>query len=485
MLATLRAAKLGFAVMSLMLYGRLFGIGLRMDAWVFASSLVAAAGMMAWGPVNEIARSRFLQQVARDGFAAAAQGATRLLRVTALGSALMALLLWFAGPWLLSILYVGAQHGGGLLVLRVFALMLPSLVLSQILALGSAYLNCCAVIYAPEWIGVGAALVSLVSVYGLEPALGVYSLVVGYYLGLLLSVGSVLLLLMRRRFLGASWRPLAGPAVFDYLWFSAPLFLSYGAGQANGLLEKTLASSLGVGMVASVNYSSQIKATLQAVITSVLFSIAVPRLTQAANDGAATPSFAVAWRDVQRVVVLFLVAVVPPLWGGANLIAVVLFGKGRVSVDQLALISGLIRSYLIALVPVSLYLVHGVALLAQQKSRSYAVWGVAAQLLSAAFSLALVSKLGAQAFPLALLLSHSLAAVAMARVVGPSRQLWVEFAGWLGMLTLYSVLIRALAFWTHMRISSALPALMLVAVVHGAALGGAIWWYRARQKRGV
>ena len=150
-LATLRGMKLGLAVVSLILYGRLFGISLQMDAWVFASGVVAAAGMMTWGPVNEIARSRFLQQAARDGFIAAAQGATRLLRVTALGSALLAILLWFAGPWLLSILYVGARHGGGeLLVLRVFALMLPSLVLTQLLALGCAYLNCCGIIYAPE-----------------------------------------------------------------------------------------------------------------------------------------------------------------------------------------------------------------------------------------------------------------------------------------------------------------------------------------------
>jgi putative peptidoglycan lipid II flippase len=471
--------------MSLMLYGRLFGIGLQMDAWVFASGVVAAAAMMAWGPVNEIARSRFLQQAALDGVPLAEQGATRLLRVTAVGSALLALLLWFAGPWLLSVLYVGARNGGGLLVLRVFALMLPSLVLSQILALGGAYLNCCSVIYAPEWIGVGAALVSLASVYGLHASLGIYSLVVGYYLGLLLSVCWVLLLLMRRRFLGAPWRPLAGPAVSDYLKFSSPLYMSYGAGQANGLLEKALASSLGVGVVASVNYSAQIKATLQSVIMSVLFSIAVPRLTHAATGDPGAPSFAVAWRDVQRVVVLFLVAVLPPLWGGANLIAIVLFGRGRVSAEQLDLIVGLIRFYLIALVPVALSLVHGVALLAQQKSRSYAVWSVVALLLSSAFSVVFLHALGAQAFPLALLLSYSLAAVAMARAVGPSRQLWIELLGWLGILAVASVLLRVLASWAQAKIGLALPALMLVAAVYGAVLASGFLWFRSRQRRRV
>jgi len=484
-LATLRGVKLGLAVMSLILYGRLFGIGLQMDAWVFASGLVASAGMMAWGPVNEIARSRFLQQATRDGFASAARGATKLLRFTAMGSVLLALLLWFAGPWLLSILYAGAHNDGKVLVLRVFALILPSLVLSQVQALGSAYLNCCGVIYAPEWIAVGATLTSLVSVFGLASMLGVYALVVAYYLNLLLSVGCVLILLLRRRFLGAPWRPLAGPAVLDYLWFSAPLFLSYGAGQANGLLEKALSSSLGVGMVASVNYSSQIKSTLQAVITSVLFSLAVPRLTHAVTSGTDEIEFAVVWREVQRVVMLFLLAVLPLVWGGADLIAAVLFGKARVSADQLGLIAGLIRFYLVALVPVSLYLVHGVALLAQQKGRSYALCGVVSQLMSAAFSLSLLPVLGVQAFPLALLLSHSVAAVAMSYAVGSSRSLWIELIGWLGVIALASVLVRSLASWTHMKLSSALPALILVSVVYGAALGAGLLWHRSRQRRGV
>ena len=191
------------------------------------------------------------------------------------------------------------------------------------------------------------------------------------------------------------------------------------------------------------------------------------------------------WRVVQRVVMLFLLAVLPFVWGGADLVAGVLFGKARVSTAELALIAGLIRLYLAALVPVSLYLVHGIALLAQQKNRIYAVWGVAAQLLSAAFSLSLVHVLGARAFPIALLLSHSLAAVVMARAVGPSRQLWVELFGWLGIIALSCVLTRMLALWVQMKMGSALPALILVAAVYGAALMAGLLWYRSRQRRTV
>ncbi len=485
LLATLRGAKLGLAVVSLILYGRLFGIGLQMDAWVFASGVVAAAGMLVWGPVNEIARSRFLRHATHDNFAAAAQGATQLLRFTTLGSALIAFLLWFAGPWLLRALYSGELPDGELLVLRVFTLMLPSLVLGQILSLGVAYLNCCDVIYAPEWIGVGAALASLSSVPALAPMLGIYAIVAAHYINLMLSVGFVLALLLKRRFLGGPWSRHTNSSVRDYLEFSAPLYLSYGAGQANGLLEKALASSTGTGVLTSVNYASQIKSTLQAVLTSVLFSLAVPRLTQATSAGTGWPAFAIAWREVQRVVLLYLLVVLPPVWGGADLITTVLFGTARVGVDQMDLVASLIRYYLVALVPVALYLVHGAALLAQQKGRSYAVSGVVAQMISAACCLALLRTYGPQMFPLALLVSHGVVAVAMARAVGPSRQLWAELIGWLVVLALAGTLMRVLANWALIYIESPVVALMLIAGVHGAVVGAGLLWHKLRWMRHV
>lgn len=484
LLALLRFSKLGLSLLFLLICARLFGVGVTMDSWVFASGLVAAAGMFAWGPVNEIVRSRFLLQAARSSFAEAAQSATRLMRFTALGSVLLALVLWLAGPWLLPLLYTGADAESDRLVLQVFVLMLPSLVLGQVLALGAAYLNCCDMIYAPECIGVGAALLSLGCVYALGPSLDVYALIVAHYAGLLFSVLGVLVLLLHRRFLGAELQPAFGPMVRDYLLFSVPLFFSYGAGQANGMLEKALASSLGAGMVSSVNYASQIKSTLQAVVSSVLFSLAVPRLTHAQATGCSLHEFSLVWREVQRVVVLFLLVVLPPFWGGADLITTVLFGASRVSVGQQSLVTDLIRWYLIALFPVALYLVHGSALLAQQKGRSYAVWGVASQAISACCCLLLVQMLGPKVFPVALLFSHGLAAVAMARAVGGSRLLWIDLLGWLALLALAGIALAKLGGWLSSHAVTALPALISLIVIHGLVLFagyvGYRWWWGAR-----
>lgn len=481
LLALMRFAKLGLVLASLMLYGRIFGIGVQMDAWVVASGVVAAAGMFVWGPVNEIVRSRFLQHAARDGFQTATEHATRLLRLTALGSVILAGLMWLAGPLVLPWLYAGETIESELLVSRMFALMLPSLVLGQTLALGSAYLNCCEVIYTPEWIGIGAALVSLLSVYILSPYVGIFALVAAHYTGLVLSVVCVLALLLRRRFFNASWRPFAGPMVRDYLAFSAPLYFSYSAGQANGLFERALASSIGVGMVSSVNYASQFKSTLQAVLSSVLFSLAVPKLSKAAMSGG-WKEFADAWQGVQRVVAMFLLVVLPPFWGCADLIVEVLFGAARIRADKLGLVAELIRWYLAALIPVGLYLVHGSALLAQQKGRSYAVWGVVAQAMSAGCCLLFVHILGPQVFPFSLMLSHGVAAIGMARAAGPSRALWLELLRWSVALVVASVALHGIAAWISSRTEIAAFALALVGGVYGVALLGAFAIYRFQRR---
>jgi putative peptidoglycan lipid II flippase len=485
LLALLRLCKLGLSLSLLLVCARLFGVSLATDAWVFASGVVAALGLFVWGPVNEIARSRFLLQLGRDGFLDAAQAAAQLIRVTALGSVLLAFVLWFCAPWLLSWLYQSSGVEADRLVLRVFALMLPSIVLSQVLALGTAFLNCCDMIYEPEWIGVVAALCSFVCLFALGADVGIYALVAAHYVGLLVAVFGVLALLWRRRFLAGFLRPASGPAVRDYLLFSLPLYSSYGAGQANVMLEKSLASSMGVGMVSSLNYASQIKSTLQAVVSSVLFSLAVPRLSRALSMGAGEHDFTLAWLEVQRVVALLLLLVLAPVWGGADLIVGVLFDVARVNEAQMALVADLIRWYLVALVPVSLYLVHGCALLAQQRGRSYAVWGVVSQALSVLICLFFFDAWGPKVFPLALFVSHGLAAVAMAVTVGSSGLLWRDFFVWMVLLFTSCGTAFIFAQWIALQVGSGFMALLILCGSYAALLllcfAGYRLWQRSRR----
>lgn len=417
LLASLRFVKLSTSVLVLILYGRVFGIGLHMDSWVFASGVIATVGLALWGPLNEVVRSRYVRQVSEAGPKAARQAATSLLAVTTTASVFVCAALYLTAPNLVAMLFASNEPTAHGLVLNLFLLMLPSIVISQVLNLGTAYMNCHGMIYTPEFMGIAAAGINFVGVLLLSPWMGMYSLPCGYYAGIIVSLLIVLRFLYVHRYLHCTHGPRAVINEFcGALMFASPLFMSYLAGQLNGLLEKYIASLMGVGVISSINYASQIKSTLQAVLTTVMFSLIVPRLTQAALQDS-SKRFDVMLKELQNVALLFLLIVLPPVVGGADAIAAVLFGNASAAGGEVQEIASLIRLYAATLVPVALFLVYGVALLAQQKAYAYAVLGVAAQLLSALICVGLFRVLGAEVFPWALLLSHLAVALLMLKYV--------------------------------------------------------------------
>lgn len=464
--------KLSLTVAVLLLYARAFGIGIQMDSWVFASGFAASVGLVLWGPVNEIVRSRFVRQVAEAGEENARSSATSLLVFSATASVLVCILLFMGAPQIVDTLYAASEPSAKSLVLTLFVLMLPSIVIGQFLSLGTAYMNCYDAIYTPEFMGIAAAVLNLACVAALSPLMGIHSLVLGFYIGAAASLLVVVRFLLSRGFL----RRAGGLAMIfrdsrHAIVFAAPLFFSFGAGQLNVLLEKYLASLMGVGVMSSVNYASQIKSTLQAVLTSVLFSLIVARLTHAASqqDGDV---FKRMLTEAQRLAMIFVLTVLPFVFGTADALAAVLFGNSLTSASALQEMVLLIRLYAIALVPVALYLVYGVALLAQQKGRSYAALGVAAQLLSAAISVSLFQVLGSAVFPIALWLSHLAAALLMLQRIDVARRraLVVDASAFAAAIAVTAVVLllahRVLATAFH----SDLLRLGLLALAYGLAV---------------
>ena len=169
---------------------------------------------------------------------------------------------------------------------------------------------------------------------------------------------------------------------------------------------------------------------------------------------------------------------VPPIFGTSELIAQLLFKIGNAATVQQTKVASLIYGYVAALLPVALYLVHGTALLARQRGQQYAVWGVASQFMSAIVSIALLAPYGAMAFPIALVVSHSMAAVFMASAVGPSLPIWKETGMALILLAAVSYIWTLLAQYAQAATGSALLGLVFVSAAHTALLGLAYLCYR-------
>ena len=467
-LASLRFLKIAFSAGAVILYARYFGIGFEMDSWVWASGITASIGLMLWGPVNETIRSRFVRLMSESGQAVALSNARSVLLFTTAVSLLVAAVIYFGLPQIIGSLYPTSTPAQSRLLSEIILLMLPSIVIGQVLNLGIAYMNCHDIIYTPEVMGIFSSALNLLCVPLLSPRLGVYSLVVGHYLGILVSLIVVTHFLYVRKVMRGPLHPLV-------VWqdskaaiiFAAPLFLSYGAGQMNGLLEKFIGSLLGVGVVSSVNYASQIKSTLQAVLASVLFSLVVPRLTQAASSSDET-QFTRMLRDSQRTALICLFFLLPFVFGAAEPIALLLFGKAVSSPAALAEMSTLIRLYVAALLGVVLYLVYGVALLAQQKGKVYAVYGVGSQLASAAFTILLYKILGSSVFAYALLVSHLGAALLMLRHIESSnrRDILEDASKFFLIISLFAALIYAAHEISRVFLSTPAQSLACLVIVN-------------------
>ena len=469
LLASLRFVKIFLTALVLMIYSRVFGIGIQMDSWVFASGITAYVGLALWGPVNELVRSRFVRQVSEAGEKSARTSATSLLIFTLTASVLVCFVLLIGAPQVVTALLGATEPAARSLVLKIFVIMLPSIIIGPVLSQGIAYMNCYGAIYAPEFMGIATALLNMACVLALNPLLGIYSLVFGYYLGAVLSLIVVLHFLRSRGIL----RGVAGARAIlkdagAVIIFAAPLFFSYGSAQMNGLLEKYLASLMGVGVISSVYYASQIKSALQAVLSSVLFSLIVPRLTQAASQWGGG-EFKRMFAESQRVAMMFVLIVLPFVFGAADSLAAILFSKAATSASAQQEIALLIRLYAAALVPVVLYLVYGVALLAQEKGGAYATLGVTAQLMSALFCVAMFRPLGPQVFPIALLLSHLAAALLMLHRIDLQgrRAILAEASGFIVLLAAASVAVmlagRSLSDASH----SSLLSLGLLGLAYG------------------
>lgn len=411
-LAAVRCVKLTLNVVTLVLYGRLFGVGPEMDAWILASSIVAAAGMAIWGAVNETVRSRYVHEKEDRGETEANKTAVSLIVFTTGISVLLCLVLYFCTPAVIRYFSSDNELAPTAEVTHILVLLLPSLVLVQLLNLVVSYMNCYGVVYLPEFTGIAGALLNILCTILLATELGVHAIVWGYYAGLLVSTVVILNFLIAKGFFGSFvWSAKIIQSGFSAVAFALPLFLAYLIGQANVLYEKYLAGLMGVGVISSVNYASQIRFTLQAVLSSVLFSVVVPRLTLVATQRSG--EFKKILMNSQLATFIFILAVVPFVYGASDGLAAVILGSKSEGADAVDVVARLIRLYSLALLPICLYSLYAGALLSQQKGKVYGFLGAFAQLCSMGICAFMYKKLGAEVFPVALFFSHLFVSVLM------------------------------------------------------------------------
>lgn len=410
LLFILRLVKSAAQIVILSISAKFFGVGLDRDFYILAYTTVLVADLLIWGPINETFRTKFIYIIEEESESVAIKKTNSLFLFTNIITALICFLFFVFSP-ALSRLIAPAAHGENLGVLIfMLKLLAPSILFNQINALMTSILNAYHIFFVPELAGFAAALLNITLIFLLAPKIGIYSLIVAYYINLLCLFFLLVFFLKKKRI-----ALLRYPFRFNFsdvktfLLFALPYFVPFSFGQFNTIFEKSIASIIGSGAVSMLDYSRRIIDVPAGVISSVLATILVPTLSKAfiqKNEKVFNTEFI----NILQLGLFFFSLFVGFLAIGSQDIINILFNKGSIDAQSLSKITNLTLLYSIAAVGIFLYQIFSFTLLSSGQVRYTAFWGILPQILMIIFNLLLFKVIGVWIFPVSLFLAHFLTA---------------------------------------------------------------------------
>ena len=417
------------SVASMLVLARIVGVSDSMDIWVLAFSYVSGAGMIMWGPVNELLRSKYIRLKNKSSAEEVYEYVISLINATILLNCLVVFLFFITYVTDVDVFKAVLQPQYKAKFLLIMLIMTPSLILSQFASVSACLINCHDILYMPELIGILGGFFNILIVYLFYEKYGIYSLVTGYYVSLLISICYGLQFYWKSGFLKPKRILSLNFRHFRYFYQGAPILaIAYFAGQFNGLYEKSVAANMGVGYVSLVNYASQIKGTLQAVFASVIITLIVPTLSKI-NYREHGQSFYRNFSQGQSIVLLSLLILIPIITSSSASLTVLIFSKKIGLNTQFNIFSNLLVLYTACLFPIALYLIFGFGLISQGKEKVYALVAIAAQVISTLITYSFSSYIKSVIFPMSLFISHTIAALLMLHFleIGSKRKIVQKF----------------------------------------------------------
>jgi len=405
----LRLLRMSLSIVTLPLTAKFFGVSIERDSWILTMTLLSTVGLAMWGPINETFRAKFVFLKEKEGEKAAISRAVSLVGFTVIVTiAFSFVVLLLTHPIAHALDSTGSPQKLTLIV-SLMLIMLPTLLINQITSIGISVLNAYDVYYLPEFAGTVASICNLFLIIFLAPIIGIYSLAISQYVAILLLLIAVIYYLRKQSFKLRSFWLIHWQDIKIFILFALPFFLPYFAGQINQLAEKLIANSLGDGSVSALDYARQFSMTLQAVISSVLTTVMVPMLAKSFAQQDANRFATIVKENINTCFVIMCLTV-PILIGSATPLSKFFFLHGKISSDALLVIINLMRFYGLAFVGIILYMTFGLILLASNKGKIYAFWGILAQVVVLCINIVLVRIWGIYVFPISVGIGHLLTA---------------------------------------------------------------------------
>lgn len=409
----IRLLKLFLSLASVSLTAYFFGVSLEKDTWLLSLSIIIFIDLAIWGPINETFRTKFIYLKNEEGELKALNKVKSLLFFIILISIIIIINLVLFPEIVIDIFsssYTEIQRNELIKMIKIIA---PVLIFTQLSAILTSILNAYDSFITPEISAIATAIINIIIILFFAPYVGIYSLVISYYLSYILLL--ILLIRQIRKFninLYLSFKDLNFKDFKLFFVFALPFFFPYFFGQISSIIEKLLVNSIGIGNLSLIDYSRKFSDILNNVLTSVLVTILVPILSKNFIDKE-RKVFGNNFFQIFQMGMIFLSFIIPFFVLNSKIIVNIFFDMGKIDSIRLLEISNLTVLYGLTSFSIFFYLIFGMALMTSNNRKKYAFWGIVAQVLTIIMNCSLINYYGIYIFPVSLFISHLLVGLIM------------------------------------------------------------------------
>jgi len=279
-LAAAKFFKAGLSIFSLVLSAKYFGASLDRDAWVIAGAAIAIASQLAFGPLNEIFRTRYVHLRESISEEDAIKATSSLLGAVCVISVLMIAICLSAPDQVSEVIAGGFTFQQRQSVAAMVRYLMPTLLLNELSLMWIGILNTYGSYYIPDLLSIVSVVVNILCIIVLAPLIGILSLVVSAYLSVLFLIVTLVLAIKRKQ------KAVLMPAIprwkliRPFVLYSIPFYLSYLAGNVHLFVERLLCTYLGVGTASYLDYARKFIDVPMSTIAGVVTAVLTPTLAQ-------------------------------------------------------------------------------------------------------------------------------------------------------------------------------------------------------------
>jgi putative peptidoglycan lipid II flippase len=411
----LKFIKIPLSILLLSLTAKYFGVSVGREVWLLAYTTILAIDTAFWGPVNESFRAKFIFIKVADGENKAIKYTQSLLFYILVISTFLMFFIFTFPEFVAYTIAPKYQSETLNLLIKMLIFATPILLLNQAILIGNSILNAYDIFYVPEISGFVNILINIILLIILTPIYGVYALLISYFISVIVNLVFILyyIKITKIPLFNLDWNfHFSGFKMFFV--FALPFFFPYFLGQANTVIEKSLATTIGIGTVSTMDYANRIPTMMYAVVISMISTILLPVLAESFTRKNSN-KFIEDFQDIYQLGLLLLGFVIVFIIGAAKPIVYILYQSKNISVADLDKIVHLSKFYSISLIGIFLYTIFGISMIAAGKNKLFALLAIVTQLIVIFLNVMFASKLNVFIFPVSIIIAHLIGAFFMYR----------------------------------------------------------------------